>query len=136
MSDDTNDIDELLALFARMAMSTNGSLFKRRHNALTALVAERNGLRSALAGADIAKAALAIRIEKLESQGLTLPHDPPADRDRELRERLLESALQGAGCRLVVMKESDARELGRQAVWIVNGALAAMRKGADRAEPR
>ena len=60
-----------------------------------------------------------------------LESHPPADRDRELRERLLESALQGAGCRMGIMEESDAEELGRQAVWIVNGALAEMRKEAS-----
>jgi hypothetical protein len=42
MSDHTNDINELLALFERLSRSTSGSLFARRHNALAALVAERN----------------------------------------------------------------------------------------------
>jgi anti-sigma factor RsiW len=49
MSDHTNDINELLALFERLSRSTSGSLFARRHHALTALLAERDALAAELA---------------------------------------------------------------------------------------
>jgi hypothetical protein len=45
MSDPTNDINELLALFERLSRSTSGLLFERRHHALTALLAERDEAR-------------------------------------------------------------------------------------------
>ena len=45
MSDHTNDINELIALFERLSMATSGSLFARRYNALTALLAERDEAR-------------------------------------------------------------------------------------------
>ena len=86
MSANDNDIDALLALFARMAMSTNGELFKRRHAALTALVAERNALKQ--------------RVAELEAH-------PPAD--RELRERLdritMRHAVQLADAILAAMRK-------------------------------
>jgi hypothetical protein len=89
--------------------------------------AERDGLRSAFAGANIARAALAMRIERLESQGLTLPHDPLADRDRELRERFIESELRGAARDSHMLHE--ASNMGARAVYMADSALAAMRKG-------
>jgi hypothetical protein len=46
---DTNDINELLALFERLSRSTSGSLFARRYNALTALLAERDALAAEVA---------------------------------------------------------------------------------------
>jgi hypothetical protein len=49
MSDHTTDINELLALFERLSESTKGSLFARRHHALTALLAERDALAAELA---------------------------------------------------------------------------------------
>ena len=82
-----------------------------QYAALTALIAERYRLGKC--------------VVDLERQ---LEAHPPADRDRELRERLIESALQRAGCATIVT-QSEAELLGRQAVWIVNGALTAMRKG-------
>jgi hypothetical protein len=46
VSDHTNDINELLALFERLSRSPwHGSLFTRRHHALTALLAERDEAR-------------------------------------------------------------------------------------------
>ena len=48
----------------------------------------RDALRSELAGANIARAALAVRIGKLESQWLTLPHDPLRDVPSDLHERI------------------------------------------------
>lgn len=82
----------------------------RHSTALRRLLAERD--------------ALTRRVAELEA------HLPAID----LRERLLESALQGSGCRLGIMDKSDAEELGRQAMWIVNGALDAMRKGVGECE--
>jgi hypothetical protein len=145
-----NDIDALLDLLAAQSRF-------RFHAALTALVAERDAalkrislllladeqwhtaiasveferarLRERVAAQDAALTALVAERDALKQRVTELEANPPADSDRELRERLLESALQGLGCRLVILKESDAEELGRQAVWIVNGALAAMRKG-------
>jgi chorismate mutase len=49
VSDHTNDINELLALFERLSRSTSGSLFARRHHALTALLAERDALAAEVA---------------------------------------------------------------------------------------
>ena len=107
---DINEAD-LSALLAELRDQAANGYKTCQYAALTALIAERYRLGKCVVDLE----------RQMESQ--------PPDRDRELRERLVESALQGAGCRLVVMKESDAGELGRQAVWIVNGALAAMRKG-------
>lgn len=108
---DTNDIDALLDLLA--AQSRFGF-----HSALTALVAERNALKQRAAELEESTSILRWRVTTM------LAEQRPAASD--LRERLLESALRGAGCRLGII---DAEELGRQAMWIVNGALAAMRKG-------
>ena len=62
MSDTTNDIDALFQVLAHVR-----GTYEHRAT-LNALVAERDGLRK--------------RVEELESH-------PPADRDRELRERLV-----------------------------------------------
>ena len=120
MSDNDCDIDALLDYL-------DSQCLPGYRKALTSLVGERDRLRSALAGANIARAALAMRIEKLESQGLTLPHDPPADRDRELRERFIESALRGAARDSHMLHE--ASNMGARAVYMADSALAAMRKG-------
>ena len=81
--------------------------------ALRMLVAERDGLREQLRLANI---------DQFNTEAET------NDRDRELRERLIESALQGAGC-ATISHQPAAELLGRQAVWLVDGALAEMRKG-------
>ena len=133
MTDTTNDIN---ALLRNLGYAASIGHLPWRHAALTALVAERNALkqendslRSRCKAHQDEVLDRVFEMDALRKRVAELEAHPPADRDRELRERLLQSALQGAGCRLVVRKESDARELGRQAVWIVNGALAAMRKG-------
>lgn len=108
---DINEAD-LTALLAELRDHAANGYKTCQYAALTALVAERYRLGKCV-----------VELER------RLESNPPADRDRDLRERLVESALQGSGCRLGIMKESDAEELGRQAAWIVNGALAAMRKG-------
>ena len=74
------------------------------HAALIALLAERNSLKQ--------------RVAELEAH-------PPADRD--LRERLLESALRGVS--LSGYDKRGSESLGRAAVWMVDAAIAAMRKG-------
>ena len=118
MAEYDDDIDALIEFLATASQEpfyyTATHNAEKYHAALTALVAERDELRQ--------------RVAVLESQEFTLPRDPFRDPDRDLRERLLESALQGLGCRLFIMEESDAEQLGRQAAWIVNGALAEMRK--------
>jgi hypothetical protein len=127
MSGNTNYIEELLR-YCDHADSRSW------HATLTALIAERDGLkqendalrsrckahRDEEADRVFEMVELRKRVEELESH-------PPADRDRELRERLVDSALRVAHD--TMMTESEAEKLGRQAVWIVNGALAAMRKG-------
>lgn len=108
-----NDINGLLLLLSER--KTNGCYFDQRyHAALTALVAERDALKQ--------------RVEKLEalSKPLYITHGQRVE-SIDLRERLVESALRVAHD--TMMTESEAEKLGRQTVWIVNGALAAMRKG-------
>jgi hypothetical protein len=127
MSDNYNAIGNLRNMVRRYK-------FESYHSALVALIAERDGLkqendalrsrckahRDEEADRVFEMVELRKRVEELESH-------PPADRDRELRERLVDSALRVAHD--TMMTESEAEKLGRQAVWIVNGALAAMRKG-------
>jgi hypothetical protein len=127
MSDTDNAIGNLLNMVRRYK-------FESYHSALVALIAERDGLkqendalrsrckahRDEEADRVFEMVELRKRVEELESH-------PPADRERELRERLVDSALRVAHD--TMMTESEAEKLGRQAVWIVNGALAAMRKG-------
>lgn len=80
--------------------------------------------------------ALKQRVAELESQEFTLPSDPFRDPDRDLRKRLVESALRGAGTgaarsvKSSMLTEDEADALGRQAVWMADGAFAEMRKGA------
>ena len=126
MSD--NDIDALL----RLCSVSDFEDHRRYHAALTALVADRDALlawRSEMSARHVhlgqsytmLSEENAILRERLKSH-------PLADRDRELRERLIESALQGAGC-ATISHQPAAELLGRQAVWLVDGALAEMRKG-------
>jgi len=101
MSDTTNDIDALLLLLSQR--KTNGCYFDQRyHAALTALVTERDNLKQ--------------RVAEQEAK-------PPADRDRELRERLVCAALTG----LCADPRHDVAE--EVAVAIADRTLAAMRKG-------
>jgi hypothetical protein len=109
MPDNTNDIDALLDYLAAVSIPEAG----RYYRTLTALVAERDALREQLRLANI---------DQFNTEA------EANDRDRELRERLIESALQGAGC-ATISHQPAAELLGRQAVWVVDGALAAMRKG-------
>lgn len=78
---------------------------------LTALVAERD--------------ALAKRVAELEKSAFYIPSkEPPADRDRELRDRLICVALTGL-CADFRFEVADAD----RAVAIADRTLAAMRKG-------
>ena len=113
-----------------------GDQAKDFSRALTALVAERDGLRAELSAAYRDRAssksvlasviaernALKQRVEELEA-------NPPADRDRELRERLVCAALTG------LTSNSDftanASDLPRWAINQADAVLAAMRKEAS-----
>jgi hypothetical protein len=67
-------------------------------------------------------------IEELEKTAFYIPRKQPcADRDRELRERLVESALQGVN--VSGLHRSEAELIGKASVWMVEAAIAAMRKG-------
>ena len=134
MPDPTNDhdIDALAAFLMRVRDGddpwADPDHAKDWSRALTALVAERDALRSELAGANIARAALAVRIGKLESQWLTLPHDPFRDAAIDLRERLVCAALTG----LCADPNMNVLDTACVAVEIADATLAAMRKGVAR----
>jgi hypothetical protein len=148
MADITNDIDALLG-YLRMASAhqyatlLNGASAKKYHAALTALIAERNALRSELEGErqrfvkhleDASRVVQTWPTWKQEVLGGTAVQPTP-DRDRELRERLIESALRGAGTgaarsvKSSMLTEAEAEALGRQAVWMADGAFYETRKG-------
>jgi hypothetical protein len=98
VSEPINDIDGLLFLLSDPHHS-------RYSTALRMLVAERNALKE--------------RVAELEA-------NPPADRDRELRERLICTALEGA-CSQDGWVSQEA--IANHVVGIANATLAAMRKG-------
>ena len=84
MSDTTNDIDELLYYL-------DNGYWPEKHAALAAIVAERDGLKAqcdkrfdfeTFANLVAERDGLKQRVAELEAH-------PPADRDRELRERLV-----------------------------------------------
>lgn len=120
MTDLTNDrhIGELL-------QNLGGGYWPEKHAALAALVAERDAL---IAERDALRKGAVV----LKSQEFTLPSDPFRDADRDLRERLVESALRGVS--LAAYDKRGTESLGRAAVWIVDAAIAAMRKGDTNAE--
>ena len=105
MSDNDNDIDALLRLWSVQGFEDH----RRYRAALTALVAERDALKQ--------------RVAELESH-------PPADRDRELRERLVCAALTG-----LAAHQSDShpmhnlRELAVYCATAADLTIAEMRKG-------
>jgi hypothetical protein len=135
----------LTAPFARESDYQLG-WYREWNAALTALIAERDGLRAQIADAyrdrASSKSVLASVIAErnaLKQRVAELEANPPADRDRELRERLVESALRGAGTgaaravRSSMLTEAEAEALGRQAVWMADGAFDEMRKGTHNA---
>lgn len=112
---DINEAD-LTALLAELRDHAANGYKTCQYAALTALVAERYRLGKCV-----------VELER------RLESNPPADRD--LRERLVESALRGAGTgaarsvKSSMLTEDEAEALGRQAVWMAEGAFYEMRKG-------
>lgn len=115
MTDPTNDndIDALLDYLGLIAIPEA----PRYHRALTALVAERDALRQ--------------RVAELEarSKPVYFAHGQRLE-SIDLRERLVESALQGAA--RDAHMHHEASSMGTRAVYIVDAAIAAMRKGEAR----
>lgn len=89
-----------------------GGYWGEKHAAIVALVAERNALREQLRLANI---------DQFNTEA------EANDRDRDLRERLVESALRGAN--VSGLHRSEAELIGKASVWMVDAAIAAMRKG-------
>ena len=109
MSDNDNDIDELLRYL-------DNDYWPGKHRALTALVAERNALRQ--------------RVAELEKSAFYIPpKHPPADRDRELRERLICAALTGLMAYSGQSSHRTCEDWADASVRQADAALAAMRKG-------
>jgi hypothetical protein len=121
MADHDNDIDALL-------YHLDSGYWPEKHAALAALVAERDKLAYDLKfregecdnlreiGCNAAQ-----RIRDLERQ---LKANQPADRDRELRERLICAALTG-----IIGDISSYEDAADAAVRHADATLAAMRKG-------
>jgi hypothetical protein len=129
MSDNYNAIGNLLNMVRRYK-------FESYHSALVALIAERDGLkqendalrsrckahRDEEADRVFEMVELRKRVEELESH-------PPADRDRELRERLVCAALTGILAHGGLDRELD-REFDcvvEEAIWMAGKAIAKMR---------
>ena len=72
--------------------------------------------------------ALRERVAELEATAFYIPRKQPCA-DRELRERLVESALRGVN--VSGLHRSEAELIGTASVWMVDAAIAAMRKGAS-----
>lgn len=114
MPDTTNDIDALLRILNQGGCET-------LHAALTALVAERDELQSKIdsmteAMHSIARRQVALEEEAEERQSIGL------------RERLLCAALTGVD--VGGLHRGEVELLGKASVWLVDAAIAAMRKGA------
>jgi anti-sigma factor RsiW len=115
-TDPTNDIDPLLDYLAVHP-------FAGYHRALTALIAERDKLKARVAEQDADIKTLAAANAILHGR---LEAHPPADRDRELRERLICAALNG------ILSEQRGllnAEYALRAIGLADATLAAMRKG-------
>lgn len=106
MPDPINEAD-LTALLAELRDRAANGYKTCQYAALTALVAERYRLGKCVAELE----------RRLES-------NPPAS-DR--RERLVESALRGVN--VSGLHRSEAELIGKASVWMVDAAIAAMRKG-------
>jgi hypothetical protein len=119
VSDHDNDIDCLL-------YHLDNGYWPEKHAALTALVVERDGLREGNLSLVAEGAALRKRVETLELQsGRWRDQHAPADRDRDLRERLVCAALTGV-CSLEGWVRPE--DIANHVVGIANATLAAMRK--------
>ena len=128
MNASDNDIDALLGCnyIDALLFLLSDPHHSPHHAALTSLVAERDELKEMHAHLGQSYTMLAKECDALKARVAELKAQPPAD--RELRERLVESALQGAGY-ATISHQPAAELLGRQAVWVVDGAIAEMRKG-------
>ena len=119
MSDHDDDIKGLLGYLSLAAdhsfTTIPSNIAAHYYSALDALVVERDALKQ--------------RVAELEvlSKPVYISHGQRVE-SIDLRERLIESALRGMGCKWM-MTQSEAGVIGRQAVWIVDAAIAAMRKG-------
>ena len=113
---DTNDINELLALFERLSRSTSGSLFARRYNALTALLAERDALAAEVA-------ALKAKADPLAEMWRELAeYQEQADKDGHgeswrimCSERTTPAAWEAWGAAVRVLARHEARVAARSA---------------------
>ena len=146
MTDPTNkDIDGLLGYLSGAAdhsfTTIPSNIAADYYAALTALVAERDGLQETIvllqsrAESSEALNSTAVSIiserDALRKRVAELEAQPPADRDldRELRERLVCAALTGA-CSLEGWVRLE--DLATHAVGAADATLAAMRKGVAR----
>ena len=132
MTDPTKDIDGLLGYLSGAAdhsfTTIPSNIAADYYAALTALVAERDALRTELTNAKSFWRPLSERRDEADAakQRVTeLESHPPADRDRELRERLV--------CALIVpafelYSASRSVDPARYAVSVADAAIAAMRK--------
>jgi hypothetical protein len=133
MTDPTNYIDGLLQEL-RDAQADGYTLAGSQYAALSALVAERDALRMRVAeltgDLNVLVADRSVSTERLDAAKkriAELESQPPADRDRELRERPIESALRGVN--VSGLHRSEAELMRTASVWMVDAAIAAMRKG-------
>ena len=132
MTDPTNDIEQLLRWLDAYDKSIPQSQH-RWHAALVALVADRDALkqendaiRSQCKAAQDEVLDRVFEMKKLRERIWKLSAQQSADRDRDLRERLVCAALTG----LCSDPSVDMDESGsRAAVAIADRTLAAMRKG-------
>ena len=133
MTDTTNDIN---ALLRNLGYAASIGHLPWRHAALTALIAERDAirqendsLRSWCKAHQDEVLDLVFEMDALRKRIAELEAHPPADRDRELRERLVCAALTG----LCADGSFDLDESASSAaVAIADRTLAAMRKGDSR----
>jgi hypothetical protein len=122
-TNDINDIDDIDALVRDLGYAASIGHLPWRHAALTALVAERDGLLKRVVEQDADIKTLAASNAILHGR---LESHPPADRDRELRERLV--------CALIVpafelYSASRSVDPARYTVSVADAVIAAMRNG-------
>jgi hypothetical protein len=117
---DINDIDGLLFLLSDPHHS-------RYSAALRMLVAERNGLKEMHAHLGQSYTMLTKECDALKQRVAELEAHPPADLDRDLRERLVCAALTGLNSNSDLI--GNASDLGQWAIDQADQVLAAMRKG-------
>jgi hypothetical protein len=140
VSDHDDDIKGLLGYLSLAAdhsfTTIPSNIAAHYYSALDALVAERDALKETIvllqsrAESSEALNSTAVSIiserDALRKRVAELEAQPPADRDRELRERLVCAALTGA-CSLEGWVRLE--DLANHAAGAANATLAAMRKG-------